>query len=532
MNLPKRFFAGVILFLFLICITSKISYSQLQYPILLPSGNSFDFFLGTSNYPGWTGFNLTEDYGGDGKIFIGIRPDRPVNDVFGIMDMWPGHPEYNMKLSLKSDGGAFFKGKVDLLNNLTLTKKASTPSINPSLEFAYDSEFGINKSSFKYEITSPGTLLMKRLTNNFMEFPVMSFYENNEISGETFIGIGKTTPSSMFDINGSLSSFSLSTGTATLGATTINGNTAIQGALNISNGIISNYSDLSSYPLRFKTTNSDDWGIMQTTQNYGDAGEFYGMGLKIRDDGMNGFFIKDNASGNYRMVIRHGKIGIGTDDPHQTLDINGTINATEILRNGQQLNTSQWTTSGSSIYYNAGNIGIGTTNPILPLHISTGMQIGTSTTANQNFHWVAHDWSGIWGLRLYSGNNGAGTHLMTITNNGNIGIGTPTPDANYKLSVNGHVRAKEIKVEANWSDFVFKPDYHLMSLSDVEKYIQENGHLEGIPTEQEVNENGVDLGVTSSKLLQKIEELTLYVIEQNKRIEKLEKENENLKSIK
>ena len=185
----------------------------------------------------------------------------------------------------------------------------------------------------------------------------------------------------------------------------------------------------------------------------------------------------------------------------------------------------QWD-KGLTLKRSNGYVGISTTNPLLPLHFPFGMQIGTSTTAGENFHVVAHDWSGVYGLRFYNGNSGAGSHLMTITNNGDVGIGTPTPSSTYKLSVNGKIRAKEIKVESSWSDFVFKPDYHLRTLSDVESFIKENGHLPEIPSEQEVTENGIELGSISSKLLQKIEELTLYIIQQQKEIDKL-KENNN-----
>jgi len=125
--------------------------------------------------------------------------------------------------------------------------------------------------------------------------------------------------------------------------------------------------------------------------------------------------------------------------------------------------------------------------------------------------------------------NSTYTEVISIQQD-RVGIGTIYPDANYRMSVNGKIRAKEIKVETGWSDFVFKPDYKLRTLSEVESYIKENGHLPEIPSEQEVTENGVELGDMSSKLLQKIEELTLYMIEQNKRIEKLEDENNQLKS--
>jgi len=103
---------------------------------------------------------------------------------------------------------------------------------------------------------------------------------------------------------------------------------------------------------------------------------------------------------------------------------------------------------------------------------------------------------------------------------GNVGVGISNPA--YKLDVNGVIRAKEIKVETGWADFVFDNDYKLPSLNQVESHIREYKHLPGIPSEAQVKEEGVNLAEMQVKLLQKIEELTLYVIE-------LKKENEEIK---
>jgi hypothetical protein len=111
---------------------------------------------------------------------------------------------------------------------------------------------------------------------------------------------------------------------------------------------------------------------------------------------------------------------------------------------------------------------------------------------------------------------------------GNVGIGTTTP--REKLSVNGNIRAREIKVEtANWPDYVFAKDYVLPSLKETEKHIQEKGHLPGIPSAEEVKSNGVDLGEMNAKLLKKIEELTLHLIEQNKMLQAQQTEINSLK---
>ena len=98
--------------------------------------------------------------------------------------------------------------------------------------------------------------------------------------------------------------------------------------------------------------------------------------------------------------------------------------------------------------------------------------------------------------------------------NGNVGIGTTDP-AGYKLAVNGNIRAKEIKVETGWSDYVFYPTYKLLPLAEVAKYIKTNQHLPDVPSAGEVAKNGINVGETNALLLKKIEELTLYLIEKD-----------------
>ena len=105
----------------------------------------------------------------------------------------------------------------------------------------------------------------------------------------------------------------------------------------------------------------------------------------------------------------------------------------------------------------------------------------------------------------------------------------------FKLGVNGKIAATEVKVAtySNWADFVFKEDYHLPTLTDVENHIKEKGHLKDIPSAKEVEQNGFFLGQMDAKLLQKIEELTLYTIAQEKKIKALEIEKaENKKQQK
>ena len=97
--------------------------------------------------------------------------------------------------------------------------------------------------------------------------------------------------------------------------------------------------------------------------------------------------------------------------------------------------------------------------------------------------------------------------------------------------MNGKIAANEVKVAtySNWPDFVFKNNHNIPTLTEVENHIKENGHLIDIPSAKEVEKNGFFLGEMDAKLLQKIEELTLYTIAQEKKIEKVERQNESLK---
>ncbi len=118
--------------------------------------------------------------------------------------------------------------------------------------------------------------------------------------------------------------------------------------------------------------------------------------------------------------------------------------------------------------------------------------------------------------------------LFTVLSNGNVGIGTVAP-GNFKLAVEGKIGAREIVVQSTaWADFVFEDDYALLPLNLLDQYITDNGHLPEIPSTQEVTQKGINLGEMDAKLLQKIEELTLYLIEQDKKLENLLKQNEQL----
>ncbi|MDN3604927.1 hypothetical protein ACFOUP_08670 [Belliella kenyensis] len=122
------------------------------------------------------------------------------------------------------------------------------------------------------------------------------------------------------------------------------------------------------------------------------------------------------------------------------------------------------------------------------------------------------------GVRAYDG------YLVKYSQVGNVGIGTANPT--HRLEVNGTIRAKEVKLEAtNWPDYVFEKDYELMPLDAVKSFIDQKGHLPGLKSAKEYEQNGVNMLELNQKLLEKVEELMLHTINQQQLIENEQEKN-------
>ena len=196
----------------------------------------------------------------------------------------------------------------------------------------------------------------------------------------------------------------------------------------------------------------------------------------------------------------------------------------------------------------SGNVGIGTSTPDFPLEVevpdnTNGIILGNSTGAK---FFMKVNATG--GGQLFVRNTGGADRIFLNANGqsffmNTVGIGlNPVNNVNgYKLAVNGLIGSKEVQIEntsAIWPDYVFDEEYNLMSLEETKYFIEANKHLPNVPSAKEIEtQGGSKVGETDVILLQKIEEITLHLIEQNEKIKELQsqvkalqKENQELSS--
>ncbi|MBB6499792.1 hypothetical protein [Pedobacter cryoconitis] len=252
-----------------------------------------------------------------------------------------------------------------------------------------------------------------------------------------------------------------------------------------------------------------------------------------------------------------GNIGIGITSPAAKLDVNGSGNFTGPLQvGGSAVNSNttklfirnnygegkNWALSaGANMITEHGfalyNWTDFPTRPLLFIGndgsaIINNISGGTLTLQKNSTHIPALIFQGVTSATsIEAGDDYLTTYLggsrrLTILSNGNVGIGTDDQvnfnlaTANYKLAVAGKFIAEEVnvKLKSTWPDYVFKPSYNLLPIAEVKSYIDQNQHLPGMPSAQDVGQNGLNLGEMNRLLVQKVEELTLYLIAKDKEV--------------
>jgi hypothetical protein len=291
------------------------------------------------------------------------------------------------------------------------------------------------------------------------------------------VGIGTSTPNFLLDVNGGAA---------------VGGNSYNLGITANSNGL-TNILNTGKMVMGWNLSggNAETDFIANTISGLPGGFEFWNYG-------------SSGTWSNLMYLTAAGNLGIGTRQPNFLLDVNG----------GASFGGSNCNLGSTS--YSANLTAIQNTGKLLLGWNRTG---GAGET-----DFVASAISGLpGGIAFWNySSSGVCSNLMYITGSGNVLIGKTTQtNSGYMLDVNGNGRLNQVVVNTTGADFVFDPGYHLASLKEVGAYIHREHHLPDIAPAAEMQKEGIDLGANQTKLLQKVEELTLYSIQQDKEMDNL-----------
>lgn len=393
---------------------------------------------------------------------------------------------------------------------------------------------GFNSSYIGNERQSIGTALVFGTTNSGS----LASFERMRLSEDGFLGIGTTNPQARLHIDMS------------------NINTTTQAM------IINDDDDLL---VNFQRNNTN-YGFLQV------LGTDFKIGTTINNN-VGNLVIRTNGA-DRAWFTAGGRVGLGTSTPATQLHMTGELtmqSSNPVIQmkdaagddkafiqmiNGDDMmmGTNAVNTTGSFIIRNNGAnrltvtnngyVGIGTTSPQADLHIESSILPNPLTINTVGQRFIEFQRSGLprtyfkfenddISMGTYDNTSGRvifeteETDRMIIHANGRISMNSSYNNAGYRLAVNGDIICVDITTLpfASWPDYVFKSGYKLQPLSEVEAFVKKNGHLPGIPAAAEVKKNGIMLGEMQRKTIEKVEELTLYIIELKKEIEALKNKN-------
>jgi hypothetical protein len=403
------------------------------------------------------------------------------------------------------------------------------------------------------------------------------------------VGIGTATPTEKLDVNGSVSvidqlgnqALFLSNGVAVLGSNVddyiyidqYNHNTTVAGGTSII--LVTPYVGIG---MANPTEKLDVAGVIKTnnqlkietsdallgeTHNHADLRYFIGSGINIKKTyAINSslanpaYGVKVDVAGNedqygvYSKTATAGSAALSSafyGESYGTFGETSTFKGKVVhgnLATYTTANVFRGTMETASSYTGGAVYGVNIENNVPATSVNA-----TTAAFKANYAITGTNSYGLYftgeGMNYVSGRLGIGKQIPdanakldvagNIYSSGKVMIGVASPSTallnDYSLAVNGSAIFTKavVKLNANWPDYVFSKNYELPTLASIEKYINENSHLPGVASAKEVEEKGVDLGDNQAVLLKKVEELTLYMIDMDKKMQQVLKENEDMK---
>jgi hypothetical protein len=383
-------------------------------------------------------------------------------------------------------------------------------------------------------------------------YPTIGFNQYRDFTDNPkYIGNGYAGGNYLDPTNGSFVWFNYPSGTAGAAATSQSNNMILENFGTLKPKGLANFNAGSPLPVGGDILSSVSAGGVLSTGHSVATGSgplisftnynllFDGSKIQARSGS---FLSSSTSAANLLLNPFGGKIGINTGNSVISANLEvfrspSSFNGTAVFKGTTHYTHFNYGTNedtyirggkdGSNVVINdapLGNVGIGTGSPFDKLTVLTPVNSFGLTHTNGTVELSTYAGPSLGEMGTKTNHNlgfftNGSNAQMIINTNGNVGIGTNS--ALYKLEVNGNIRAKEVIVETGWADYVFEKDYRLRSIDELEEYLAENKHLPNVPSANEIEKNGLKIAETNKAMMEKIEELSLYIIQLNKKIEAL-----------
>lgn len=488
--------------------------------------NSFQGVTGTFN----KSLKVAELFTVDGKTGLGI--DAPVErlEVEGNVKI----TDKLLATAVQAQTGAF-SSSVEVAENLTIKGNTGLGVVNPSERLEVGGNLKVSEGIFTESLDGNTFSMNEGTVNNLLSVKGNALVDGN-------VGIGVPSPAEKLEVNGNVKITAAFigknlqveegnfTGNAGIGQNlSVTGTASFTGAadmtqLTVSGNMQSNSLQVGTGsvdgPLAVggNTTINGNTGLgvaeplerLEVEGNVKVSNTLFAASLESEGISLqNGTIANQLKVGGNALVA--GKVGIGNEEPAEMLDVTGNIRTSgELL--GQSLAVEQGNFSG--------NLGVGQS-----LVVGGSADFSGNTSFKQNVEITNSLNVSKIQVQEISFADAAGNFKTPV------GFGTTVVPAGYQVAVNGSILTTSVEVSEynNWPDYVFEKHYKLLSLTQIKDYINKNGHLPNIPSANEVKENGYNLSEMDAMLLEKIEELTLYLIDLKEENEELRKEINSLK---